>query len=315
MTNAAVFDAWHANVADSPAWATIFQRALGLPPQVVSNSLLTGAGLDEVVAALRLAPGQTLVDLACGRGGYGREVARRTGARLVGLDFSAVAVAIAARGGPSSQARFCVADFTAPGLRDHSAHAVMCIDAIQFGDPPLAALRPASSVPVRRSRARRLGRRRTTGHLLGGPGDACHAGQDGALEDLADVVQRADKFLEPVQGAVVPPVQQGAAVLLGGDGPAGQLDRIVSSAEEGLDGGVEDQGQGGELGGGEGTLATFGLMDGLPAPGLAQILAEGFAQLGQRQLPLRPQACDLPADGFFNPHPGSHRVNPGNDNE
>jgi len=141
MTNAAVFDTWHANVADSPACATIFQRALGLPPQVVSNSLLTGAGLDEVVAALRLAPGQTLVDLACGRGGYGREVARRTGARLVGLDFSAVAVTIAARGGPRSQARFCVANFTAPGLRDHSAHAVMCIDAIQFGDPPLAALR------------------------------------------------------------------------------------------------------------------------------------------------------------------------------
>jgi SAM-dependent methyltransferase len=141
MTNATVFDTWHANVANSPACATIFQRALGLPPQVVSNSLLTGAGLAEVVAALRLAPGQTLVDLACGRGGYGREVARRTGARLVGLDFSAVAVAIAARGGPRRQARFCVADFTAPGLRDHSAHAVMCIDAIQFGDPPLAALR------------------------------------------------------------------------------------------------------------------------------------------------------------------------------
>src|SRR5690242_7054333 len=141
MANTAAFDTWHANAADSSAWARIFQQALGLPPQVVSNSLLTGAGLAEVVAALRLAPGQILVDLACGRGGHGREVARRTGARLVGLDFSAVAVAIAARGGPRSQARFCVADFNAPGLRDHSAHAVMCIDAIQFGDPSLATLR------------------------------------------------------------------------------------------------------------------------------------------------------------------------------
>jgi ubiquinone/menaquinone biosynthesis C-methylase UbiE len=141
MTNAATFDTWHANAADSPAWARIFQRALSLPPEVVSNSLLTWAGLAEVIAALRVAPGQILVDLACGRGGYSHEVARRTGARLVGLDLSAVAVAIAARGGPRGQARFCVADFTAPGLRDHSAHAVMCIDAIQFGDPPLAALR------------------------------------------------------------------------------------------------------------------------------------------------------------------------------
>jgi SAM-dependent methyltransferase len=141
MMDAAGFSAWHADVANSPACALIFQRALGLPPQVVSNSLLTGDGIAEVAAALRVAPGQILVDLACGRGGYGREVARRTGARLVGLDFSAVAVTIAAHGGPRSRARFCVGDFTALGVRDHGADAVMCIDAIQFSDPPLAALR------------------------------------------------------------------------------------------------------------------------------------------------------------------------------
>jgi SAM-dependent methyltransferase len=120
--------------------------ALGLPPQVVSNSLLTGPGIAEVAATLQVAPGQILVDLACGRGGYGREVARRTGARLVGLDFSAVAVTIAAHGGPRSRARFCVGDFTAPGLRDHRADAIMCIDAIQFGDPPLTALRECRRV-------------------------------------------------------------------------------------------------------------------------------------------------------------------------
>ncbi|HEY1318661.1 MAG TPA: class I SAM-dependent methyltransferase [Streptosporangiaceae bacterium] len=141
MMDAAAFSAWHADVANSPACALIFQRALGLPPQVVSNSLLTGDGIAEVAAALRVAPGQILVDLACGRGGYGREVARRTGARLAGLDFSAVAVTIAAHGGPRSRARFCVGDFTALGVRDHGADAVMCIDAIQFSDPPLAALR------------------------------------------------------------------------------------------------------------------------------------------------------------------------------
>jgi len=141
MTNAAVFNAWHANFADSPACDRIFQQVLDLPSHVISNSLLTGAGIAEVAAALRLAPGQVLVDLACGRGGYGREVARRADARLVGLDFSAVAVTLAARGGPPGRARFCVGDFTAPGLRDHSAHAVMCVDAIQFSDPPVAVLR------------------------------------------------------------------------------------------------------------------------------------------------------------------------------
>lgn len=107
------------------------------------------------------------------------------------------------------------------------------------------------------------------GHLLGGPGNAGHAGQGGAVEDLADVAQRDDQLLQPIQRAIVFPVQQGATVLLAGDGPAGQLDLVVLAAEQGLDGGVEYQGQGGELGGGEGALAAFGLMDGLPAPGPA----------------------------------------------
>jgi SAM-dependent methyltransferase len=145
MMDAPGFNAWHADVANSPACARIFQRALGLPPQVVSNSLLTGDGIAEVAAALQVASRQILVDLACGRGGYGREVARRTGARL-GLDFSAVAVTIAAHAGPRGRARFCVGDFTALGLRDHRADAIMCIDAIQFGDPPLTALRECRRV-------------------------------------------------------------------------------------------------------------------------------------------------------------------------
>jgi SAM-dependent methyltransferase len=141
MLDAQRFNAWHADVAQSSACDPIFQQALGLPEEVVSNSLLNWAGIAEVAAALRLAPGQTLVDLACGRGGYGREMARRTGARLVGLDFSAVAVAIAARGtGQRGHAGFLVGDFIAIGLRDRSVDAIMCVDAIQFSDPPLAAL-------------------------------------------------------------------------------------------------------------------------------------------------------------------------------
>lgn len=140
MPDARGLDAWHADVAESAVCDLLFQRALGLPSGVVSNSLLPWEGIAEVAGALRLAPGQILVDLACGRGGYGREVARRTGACLVGVDLSVVAVSIAARGGPHGRARFCVGDFAALGLRDHCADAVMCVDAVQFGDPPLAVL-------------------------------------------------------------------------------------------------------------------------------------------------------------------------------
>jgi SAM-dependent methyltransferase len=153
MPDAPVFNAWHADVEKSSACDLIFRQALGLPAEVVSNSLLTWAGIAEVTAALRLAPGQTLVDLACGRGGYSREVARRTDARLIGLDFSAVAVTIATRStGQRERAGFFVGDFTAIGLRDHSASAVMCVDAIQFSDPPLAALAECRRILARGGR-------------------------------------------------------------------------------------------------------------------------------------------------------------------
>ncbi|MFG1641223.1 SAM-dependent methyltransferase [Amycolatopsis sp. NPDC049252] len=69
----------------------LVRRVLGLPPDLQSTSLLSGAGLDEVVAALDLRAGQVLLDLAGGRGGYGLEIARRSGCRVTGVDFSAVA--------------------------------------------------------------------------------------------------------------------------------------------------------------------------------------------------------------------------------
>jgi SAM-dependent methyltransferase len=76
----------------------IFTRALGLPPEFRSTSLVTWEAIAEVTEALRLPAGGLLVDAACGRGGYGIEIARRTGARLLGVDFSAVALEEARRG-------------------------------------------------------------------------------------------------------------------------------------------------------------------------------------------------------------------------
>ena len=55
----------------APAKDAIQQRHLGLPPQLLSTSLLTWHGIEEIAEALQLAPGDLLVDLACGRGGYG----------------------------------------------------------------------------------------------------------------------------------------------------------------------------------------------------------------------------------------------------
>jgi SAM-dependent methyltransferase len=135
------FDGWYADMVASPVKDEIQQRHLGLPPRLLSTSLLGWEGIAEAVAALRLSPGDTLVDLACGRGGYGLEIAGRTGARLVGVDFSAEAVRQA-----REQARrqgvtadFRVGDFAATGLDTGSARAVLCVDAIQFAPQPEAA--------------------------------------------------------------------------------------------------------------------------------------------------------------------------------
>lgn len=137
------FDGWYADMASSQAVDEIHQRHLGLPPHLLSTSLLGWAGIAEVVSALRLPPGGLLVDVACGRGGYGLEIAARTGAGLVGVDFSAEALRqareLARQVGQAAD--FRVGDLAATGLDNGSADGVLCVDAIQFAEQPVAAYR------------------------------------------------------------------------------------------------------------------------------------------------------------------------------
>src|SRR5262245_44126916 len=135
------FDGWYAAKTVSPVVDEIHQRHFGLPPRLLSTSSLPWDGIAEVVAELRLAPGRTLVDLACGRGGYGLEIAARTGARLTGVDFSAEAVRQAREQArqQGAAADFRVGDLAATGLGAGSADAVLCVDAIQFAPQQDAA--------------------------------------------------------------------------------------------------------------------------------------------------------------------------------
>jgi 2-polyprenyl-3-methyl-5-hydroxy-6-metoxy-1,4-benzoquinol methylase len=86
------FDNWYAAMATSSRRDALVQHHLGLPAEVLSGSLQPWDGIAEVVELLRLPPSATLLDLACGRGGYGLEVAARAGASLIGIDFSAEAI-------------------------------------------------------------------------------------------------------------------------------------------------------------------------------------------------------------------------------
>jgi SAM-dependent methyltransferase len=98
--------------------------------------------IPELAEALRLGPASTLLDLACGRGAYGLLVARQAQTSLIGVDFSAQALAEAreqaARMGVSN-ASFRVGELTATGLPDAAVEAVLCTDAIQFPDEPAIA--------------------------------------------------------------------------------------------------------------------------------------------------------------------------------
>jgi SAM-dependent methyltransferase len=148
--SAAEFDRWYADRVESPVADDLVRRVLGLPPDLQSTSLLSGAGLDEVVTALGLRDGQVLLDLACGRGGYGLEIARRSGSRVAGVDFSAVAIEHAQRRaqtlGLADRADFRVGELTATGLSTASVDAVLIVDSIQFAESKLDALRECRRV-------------------------------------------------------------------------------------------------------------------------------------------------------------------------
>lgn len=148
--NADFFDQWYAEMGRSASRDQIARRALGLPPDTDTSGVLPWAGLAEVAAVLNLAPGQLLVDLGCGRGGYSLEIARQSGARLLGLDFSPVAVAAARiRAGRvelAGPAAFCVGDMTATGVGTGTAAGVICIDTIMFPAAPMLAFRECRRV-------------------------------------------------------------------------------------------------------------------------------------------------------------------------
>jgi ubiquinone/menaquinone biosynthesis C-methylase UbiE len=106
--------------------------------------------LGRLVAGLRMRPGSRLGDLACGLGEPGLWLARATGADLVGVDWSPVAVAEArsrvGRFVPPGRARFAVGTLQATGLDDGELDAAICLDAIFFTRDRIAALREVRRV-------------------------------------------------------------------------------------------------------------------------------------------------------------------------
>ena len=139
--SAEYFDDWYAGKAATPAVGEITNRHMGLPADL-SAGVVAAEAIPELITGLRLKPGDTLLDLACGRAAYGLTIARSAGARLIGVDFSAQALAEAGQQATRlgvTGAEFRVGEITASGLPDASAGAVLCTDSIQFPDHPADA--------------------------------------------------------------------------------------------------------------------------------------------------------------------------------
>ncbi len=145
--SAATFDQAHGVTARSELVRRLAAQAYGedYPAEVEPWGMTTWWVLGRCVSALRVGPGQLLVDLACGRGGPDLWLARATGAGLIGVDWSPVGVEAAAARAPAfvpaGGARFLVGDLAASGLPGGRADAVVCLDAIFFAADRVAALR------------------------------------------------------------------------------------------------------------------------------------------------------------------------------
>ncbi|HZD87438.1 MAG TPA: class I SAM-dependent methyltransferase [Gaiellaceae bacterium] len=145
--SAQMFDDVFASMARSDLGRRLAAEAYGedYPAEVRPFGMTTLWTLGRCVTALRVGPGHVLVDLACGQGGPGLWLARATGADLVGVDWSQVAVDVAAERAPAfvpdGRARYLVGDLAATGLPEDCADAVLCLDAVFFAEDRIAALR------------------------------------------------------------------------------------------------------------------------------------------------------------------------------
>jgi SAM-dependent methyltransferase len=114
------------------------------PEGVDPYSFVSLSELHQLRDSLRVGDGDTFGDLGCGRGGPGLWLAARTGADLVGIDISPVALEAAAERaetlGLTGKTRYQHGSFADTGLPAASLDAVVSVDALIFAPDKSAAI-------------------------------------------------------------------------------------------------------------------------------------------------------------------------------
>ena len=114
----------------------LYVEAFGdeFPINAATDGYITRTELRQMAAALQVGPVHKIVDLGCGRGGPGLWIASTTGAALVGIDFSEVALRDAcARSreiGIADRVSYNLASFDATGLDAASLDGAFSVDVI-----------------------------------------------------------------------------------------------------------------------------------------------------------------------------------------
>src|SRR3990172_7544035 len=147
------YDAVHGATPSSPTLQRLWhEHAEGadFPEEFGHISFVTLSQLRRMAEELRLGPNSTLVDLGCGRGGPALWMARETGARLVGVGFSPLAIerakARAAAWGMAGQVQFVTGTFAETGLEANGADGAMSEDALQYVPDKRAAVAEAARI-------------------------------------------------------------------------------------------------------------------------------------------------------------------------
>lgn len=160
MDNASVHDPidrarWDASHAlRSPLLEAIKRRTLcaALPSDVVPTTLWPAWPLDELGQAMALDHGNTLVDLACGRGDIGRWIGDHFAVDVIGVDPSPVGLSLAEAASqshppkPGRSRTYVEGHFLHTGLADGAADAVLICDALHFTSDRRATFRELARV-------------------------------------------------------------------------------------------------------------------------------------------------------------------------
>jgi len=136
----------------SQSYRNIFKEVYGNDylEELDNENFISMTDLQKIAKNLNIDPGETLIDLGCGRGGPGMWIARELGANYLGLDLSEKAVEKASRRiiefGLENNAKFQVGDICNTDFPDNYFHGAVSIDALGFVPDKTAAVKEVARI-------------------------------------------------------------------------------------------------------------------------------------------------------------------------